>query len=251
MSMLSLMGHIAQQKFSALTTRQVKPTRTATPLGLHQGSAADAPILAITMARLDGAILTMPKEKMSVVSVGVTTVAGYPVFRSYLSDGVSFFQIVADPHDRTKALEVKFFSIHSETVPDGVQMGGLLGTPGRKDSEGNVVVSAEDPLIGWPQFQLDGPPPVLYERTWKAGTTPVDPEIHEESIYSADGTVTTIRHRAMEYGRTLGSGSTVTSEFLLATVIESKSPAGDDEAAFDVFLGVDVVISDLKVLAAA
>lgn len=251
MTVLSLLGRMSKLKYEAWSAHKVAPVRTPAPLGLHQGSSVQISAVPMVLAQGDGAVFPDVDSNQMVISVGSFAMFGQRVFRSYLSDGRSYIQTVADAHDPAKSVETRLYTLHTETLPSNPSdIAFLLGSAGRSEWSAatgtNIVVEEPTPaLIGWPLFQIDDAAkgPVLFPRLWGTGDAPASPSQANETLVNSDGNTFQVAHWMMQYGRVLGVNST-TSEFLIAEFIETA-----EGAAFNASVGVALDDTMLSVMA--
>lgn len=250
MNLTSLVGRMIRQKLDAAPGPAPKPVRTPTPLGLHQGSTLVVPMVTRILAQAGGGVLPELDEHQSVVSVGRMTLFGHAVYRSYLSDGRSFVETMADPKDPRKSLVTRLYTLHTEILPGTAEdIAFLLGSPARylRDSvtaENIVVAEAVPALIGWPLMPLavEGQGELQFPRHWHAGEQPCEPQTVHETVTDASGVTFRAEHRMMLYGRALSDSLT---EYLLSETIETTEGLVWDRA-----IGLDVTPDDLSVLTA-
>jgi hypothetical protein len=207
--------------------------RSATPLSLHQKAMVALPTLDLVLLQADGSLVPTVESNQIVKLVGKQTLFGIDIFHSYLSDGKSFLRSFV----KNGVPELALFVSHGEIIPSTTEdWENWLGKY-RELSESEVTAGVdplvEAGLIGYPQFQIDGPPPVVYDKTW--GSTE-----YYETIYSPDGNYTRVKHEGAEYVRNIGESQ----EYLLVTMAQHG-----DEASVDIFVGVPISVSSLKVIA--
>jgi hypothetical protein len=242
MSFLGLVGNMAAIKYHDLTTRSAKPVHTPTPLGLHQGTAVQISPAAPIVLSARGGILPSFQGAQSVTAVGQMEMFGLRTFRSYLSDGVSFIETIADRTDPAKASQCRLYTSYKEMEPG--------------DDGWNDLLNDADGRIGLFQFDLyrsdANPNPadiVPYPRMWfGGGGNRVEPLIVQETITAADGSAVLVEHRLMQYGRTLGTERDAPSEFLWAEAIIVRGARPEDErASFNLSIGMDLAAPNLTV----
>lgn len=254
MSLFTLIKNVAAAKFDRATAGpEHKPQRTLVPLGLHQGSAVQIPDLDIALAQADGSIIPSVNATQTITAVGRQSIFGMNVYHCYLSDGKSFLRVVAK---NLEVQDVQLFVARDEVVPQSKEDWEFwLGRYQRQVIRENDGEMARDPgrsvlieagLIGWPQFQVDGPPAIQYNRAWNPGTEGIEPIEYNETIVDSMGESTRVKHEGMEYVRQIGGGENPTTELLLV----SMASCGND-ASVDIFVGIPLNIRDLKVLAAS
>jgi hypothetical protein len=241
MSLFTLIKNVAAAKYDRLTASpEYKPERTPVPLKLHQGTMVELPELDLALAQADGSILPNVALKQQITAVGRQAIFGLNVYHAYLSDGISFLRIVAKGDD---VREIHLFTARDEIIPGSKEDWEFwLGRWG-KDDEGNGRME-EYGLIGWPQFQVDGPPQIVYNRAWTPSDAGIEPVAYLETIVAMDGTNSWVKHEACEYVRVIGTGTNPTNESLLVSLAQ----CGND-ASVDIFVGIPLNIKDMKILA--
>lgn len=242
MSLFTLIKNVAAKRLDkAMANQEHRPERTPVPMGMHQGSVVQVPELDLALAQADGSILPRVLGDQRIVSVGTQTIFGQQVYNCYLADGTSFLRVVAN---RNEAREIYLYVARDEILPQTSQDWEFwLGRWG-KDEQGRARLE-EAGLVGWPQFQIDGPPQIVYNRAWNPGDAGILPVAYTETIVDLDGTMHKVKHEAMEYVRTVGGGDNPTRESLLV----SLASCGND-ASVDIFVGIPLTIRDLRILAA-
>lgn len=234
MSFLSFIGHMAGAKYQDLTARRAATTRTTAPLRLGQGAAVDVDPTPRVLLEAAGGVMPHFEHSQVVVSVGRLKMYGHDVYRSYLSDGRSFIQTVADPSDPSASLETRFYTTIMERAP-------------ASQEDWDFLLAEADGYVGYPVFEFPDAAgnQVRYARLWAPGDTRIAPEKAAEILTEADGSATSIQHQHMQYGRALGQGAGATAEYLITSVVRTA-----DGATFDLFLGMDLAKGDLRVYAA-
>jgi len=247
MGLISILGRMIQKRTE---TPAASVIRTDTPLGLHQGSTVDLPDVDIALAQVNGSIITVPFTTQVVISVGTYRKWGLTVHNCYLSDGSSFIQLVTDANG--KIVESKLWCSHNQTeiLPQTVEDWEFWLGSYQKDANGDFVrdsqgraIRREYGLIGWPQFQVDGPPAVVYNRAWSPGEEGVEPVEYTEIIVDDQGRSVTVKHEAMEYARRLADTADAVTESLLATMVQDQGVA-----AMNIFVGIPLDHQNLKIL---
>jgi hypothetical protein len=250
MSLLKLVGVVAQSKWSALSGSHggpEKPKPTPAPYGLYQGSVVTLPSIELSMARSDGAVMKpIAQKEQAVTAVGKLEIWGKKVTRSWLADGLSFIQMVEDPANPEISTETILFTSHDE----------ILGRY-KRDDAGEYVRDAkglgiieEYGLIGWPKFDVNDPP-AEFIRDWypvspgqaEFGVEPVE---FSETLTLSDGSQSTIGYQAMSYFRLIGS-EPQTREILLANDTEITQ-GSDTIETINLFCGIAIDGAALKVL---
>lgn len=262
MSMLSIMGRMAADRVDRLTSRgPLPPVRTPVPMGLHQESAVEFSATGLLMLEAMGSVMPSPKAMQNVVSVGQYTIGQVTVNRSYLSDGKSFIETIADPKDRTKATSARLYVNERELVPsNNLEWNFLLGDPSipQVDQNGNQLVDQygrplmnEPGILGLTEFDLNVPANaptkmVPFART-KQGGPWVPLEVFQETIRDATGHSLVYAHNIMNFWRDIdGSGKQGSFEYLLTDIIEPPE-GSNDVTCLDIFVGIDVNASLMTV----
>lgn len=251
MGILTIMAKLTAKRiaegFNPTTATVVK---TPTPLGMHQGSAITLPSLDIALAQADGSIFKEPIGIQLVSAVGQYTLFGMTVYNVYLNDGNAFVQLVVDASQKLQ--EARLFCNY-QTV-DMASLEDWEFWLGRydKDAYGELVrdangigIVAEYGLIGWPSFQIDGEPPIVYNRTWFSSNDGVVPVEYLETVADSAGNTTLIKHEAMEYYRTLGDTISPLYETLIASMVQEEG-----KGSVDILIGIPLDINSIKVLQA-
>jgi hypothetical protein len=247
MGLISILGHMVQKRNESPARPVI---RTETPLNLSQGAVVDLPDVDIALAQVDGSIISVPSGTQLVISVGTYRKWGLTVHNCYLSNGSSFIQLVTDA--KGKIVECKLWSSHNQTeiLPQTVEDWEFWLGSYHKDADGGFIRDAqgrairrEYGLIGWPQFQVDGPPAIVYNRAWSPSEEGVDPVGYTEIITDDQGRSVTVKHEAMEYARRLTDAADAVTESLLATMVQDQ-----DGAAVNIFIGIPLDHQTLKIL---
>jgi hypothetical protein len=255
MSYFSFLTAMAKHKLDK-TLHQPKenpPVHTPAPLNLTQGSVVTISSVPFILAEAAGSRTPTVEEKQIVQAVGKLTLFGREVTRSYLSDGKSFIQTVADPKAANGVGECRLYTNHFEQTPaSNLEWAFWLGQKkvsedkieefiAEEEGEGRTVDqqfidmmrNGETAYIGLEVFDLqDG---TRFVRSWNEGSQPVPPQQFSETIYDATGGTTQVAYRAMQYGRRLGQSPTDPSEHLIVAVVEYA-----DEASVNIVLGLDI-----------
>lgn len=251
MGLLKILSAVAHKKLDSSAT--VLVAKTPTPLNLHQGSVVKLPEVDLALAQVDGSIIKLPTGDQVVSAVGRYSLFGKSIYHVYLGDGSNYLQLVCTGTEQDPVVEeVRLWSNYAEVVPQTAQDWEFWLGSYQKNSAGEFVrdengnsLRAETGLIGWTQFQIDGPPPVVYDRAWYSSAVGVDPVSYTETIVSSNTTVSRVKHEAMEYHRLLTSDANGTVESLLATTSQTS-----DEAGINIWVGIKLNAAELKVLAA-
>jgi len=224
-----------------------EPVHSKVPNGLHQGTAVKLPELDLTMARLDGSILPEMSSMQTISSVGIMTLFGKKVYNCYFSDGKGYLRLITE-NDRV--LETTLFAFKDEIIPSSIEDWEFWLGKYQKDSAGEfvrdssgVAIIAESGLIGWPNFQVDGNNPIIYNRAWFNSPTGVEPVECKQRIYSIDGTNISVEHNMMEYERLIGTEPNQITETLLVAT-------SDVESSINISVGVRTSINELKIFPA-
>ena len=101
-------------------------------------------------------------------------------------------------------------------------------------------------LIGWPQFQVDGANPIVYNRAWGPSAVGIEPISYQETIVGLDGTRIVVNHEGMEYSRQLTAEPNGGVENLLVSLAQTEN-----DASVNIYVGVALNVKDLKVLASS
>lgn len=248
MSLLSIMSAIARKRIQNLTNTEFSPIKTPTPLNMHQGSVVNLPDVDIALAQADGSIIKAPSGTQIVTAVGVYTLFGMKVYNSYLNDGASFIQTVTK---NNVLQEARLFSSYAEIVPQTVEEWEFWLGSYEKDENGEfirdgngIAICKEAGLIGWNQFQIDGPPQIVYNKTWNTPSNESTVE-YREVITDSTGSTTVVEHESMEYYRSLTGNSNTVVESLLAGMAKQNQ-----DASVNIFIGIPLDIQYLSVIAA-
>jgi len=215
---------------------------------LHQGSIFELPEIDLALAQTDGSIIKLPKSNQIVAAVGKYTLFGMNVFNCYFGDGKTYVQLITK--NGVDVLDARLWCSNSEILPQSTEEWEFWLGSYKKDENGNLErdesgkgIKAESGLIGWHQFQVDGPPSIIYNRLWSPGPEGIDPIDYTETITDRSGTTSIVRHEGMEYYRNLTNAKDSLSEFLLATVTQ-----GDEGASVNVFIGIPLDRQNMKIL---
>lgn len=246
MGLLSIMGHIARKRSEPVGNAAVID-RSRVPLGMHQGSLVDLPDVDIALAQADGSIIRPPVGQQIVTAVGTYRKWNLEIFNCYLGDGLSYIQLITKDG---KITEARLWCSRDEILPQTSEDWEFWLGSWQKDSNGDFLrdklgnaIRREWGLIGWPQFQVDGPPAIMYNRAWSPGADGVAPVAYTETILDSKGHMTLVEHEAMEYARRLTDAADAVTESLLATMVQD--PEG---ASVNVFIGIPLDHQNLKVL---
>jgi len=251
MGLINILQNIARKKLSSGDSN--KPlVITNAPLGLHQGSVVSMPDIDLALAQVDGSIINAPKGDQIVTAIGQYSLFGKRIYNAYLGDGSSYIRVVTGSGSMTTVEEVTLWCSNAEILPHSVEDWEFWLGSYQKDASGEfirgedgVALRNEYGLIGWNQFQIDGPPPAIYDRAWMQSDGGVDPIAYTETITDSFGGLTTVKHEAMEYQRKLTESDSSTVESLYASMSQTI-----DGASVNVFIGLGIQFANLKVLAA-
>jgi hypothetical protein len=229
---------------------QAKPIiKTLTPLGLHQGSVVTLPEVDLALAEADGSICPPPKGTMVVSAVGKYSLFNMDVYHCYFGYQGTYVQLVTKPGSQTVE-QARYWNLRSEIQPTSQEDWEFWLGSWQKDEHGEFVrdshgiaIKKEDGLIGFPQFQVDTNPPIIYDREWNPGTASVNPIKITEKVLDVTGQEHYIKHEAMEYSRKLSADADSKVESLLASVVED-----DSGASINVFIGIPLDHTAIKVL---
>ena len=250
MSFFNLLGRVVSAKINPQGEITNSKIRTPAPLNLTQDSAVAFTGFQLVLAEADGSLAGKVATEQMVTAVGKQRIFGLDVYHSYLSDGKSFLRTISR---NGTVQELSLFTSKDEIIPQTqADWEFWLGSYQRdstgewlRDSNGNTLI-AEHGLIGWPQFQVDGEPPIVYTRAWGPGPEGTLPISYNEMISTGlEGGDSMVNHESMEYVRQLGDGPTVSTESLLVTMSQCNG-----EASINIFVGIQIDPKDIKVLAA-
>jgi hypothetical protein len=221
--------------------------RNKVPLGLHQASLVDLPDIDIALAQADGSVINPPTGQQIITAVGTYHKWGLDIFNCYLGDGRSYIQLVSKGG---KLTEARLWCSRDEILPQSSEDWEFWLGSWQRDAQGDFLrdklgqaLRKEWGLIGWPQFRVDGPPAIMYNRAWSPGTDGVAPVAYTETILDAQGNTTTVKHEAMEYHRSLTDAADAVTESLLATMVQDS-----EGASVNLFIGIPLDHQNLKVL---
>lgn len=235
MGLFNMLKDVAAKKFEKATASpEHRPQRTPVPRGMHQGSVVEIADMMHALALADGSIIPAIDLSQQITAVGRYTLFGRSVFNCHLSDGKSFLRVVTKGDE---ILETALFVMRDEVLPANSEDWAFwLGTYDAKGLK-------EAGLIGWPSFQVDTDPPVVYARSWTPGDHGIKPVAYTETLVDINGETTRVNHEAMEYWRQLGT-DVDTTEVIFVTA----ASCGND-AAVNVYVGIPLKDGDVKVLA--
>lgn len=249
MGLLSIMSRIVQKRIDRGFNTPVV-VKTDAPLGMHQGSVVTLPDIDIALAQADGSIIKAPVGTQVVTAVGTYTLFGMTVFHAYLNDGISYIQLVTKGGPNGPIQDARLWCTHQEILPQSVEDWEFWLGSYQKDMAGQFIhdawgnpIRAEFGLIGWPQFQIDGPSVCLYDRTWSPAPEGIEPVEYNEAIVDSDGNTTVVNHEAMEYYRRLTDVLDSVTESLLASMLQQ-----DGNSSVDIMIGIPLDHTNLNVL---
>lgn len=248
MSLIKILKNIVQKK----TTNEQSTTKiikTPTPLNMHQGSIVTLSDVDIALAQADGSIIkTKPNPTYVVNAVGTYSLWGLSFYNCYLDEDNNYIRIAVDRSG--KIVDASYWMLHTELYPQSVEEWEFWLGSWQKDINGKFVrdiatgktLRKDWGLIGWNQFQIDGPPQIVYNRHWSQGPEGVDPVLYTECIIDNTGQKTLVNYEGMEYFRRLTSAADSVTEYLFATMVE-------DGSSINVLIGIQLDHQSLKVLA--
>lgn len=247
MSLLALLKTVAHNNFSA-SANTPKQFHTTVPLGLTQGSIVSLPDLDLVLAQANGSIVPDVPSTQTVKAVGITVLFGLTIYNCYLSDGKTFIQLITDKNQPSKVTSTRLFVSRDEILPQSIEDWEFWLDKYSKDLEGNFVrdsngiaIVEEAGLIGFPEFQIDGTPPIIFAKSWSTGTK--SRVTHTENIIDCNGITVVVKHESAEYFRALEDGST--NEHLFVTVSEVKNAS---DSSVNIFVGIDIDAAKLKII---
>jgi hypothetical protein len=220
---MGLLGNIFRKKVQAVTapdpnTSIILPVIRA-PLGLVPGSVWHPSDVDIGLAQADGSIIQVPQGDQIVSHLGMIHLFGMDVYNIYLQGSENFLQVVTQAAKMDQVRQCRLFTLHKDVLvstQDDVEF--WLGKIGRdahgmviRDKWGNSEI-IEPGLIGWPQFQIDGPPALVYDRQW--ATTKDAPVQFKEQIRYVN-TSSIIAYEAMEYARLTSDVNSIVEHLLV------------------------------------
>ncbi len=175
-------------------------------------------ILATGATKVAPPDLTDANTLISIQAVGTVDDAGVTLYRLYLPDGKSFFQLHLDPSGHPD--ECRYFSRLDEVNPASPDEWGFWLDP-------------QEGMIGWPEFETkDGK---LYGRLWAPGDSRIPPRRLTESIADLRGT-TVQRSEAMLYAAPTGTAEPAPqSEYVLVAAVDQGG-----QAWIEIHAGIDV-----------
>jgi hypothetical protein len=225
--------------------------KTPTPLGLHQGSVVTMPDVDLALAKVDGSVIKAPTGTQVITAVGVYNLFGMSVFNSYLDDGNSYIQVVTNGGALGTIQDTRLFSNFQEVeITSAEEWEFWLGRYQKfngeivRDPNTGLGVLTEAGLIGWPQFQIDGDPPIVYNRSWSTNVAAgIDPVSYSETITDITGNQLFVKHEAMEYYRQLTTDTNSVVESLLASMVRQP-----DKSNVDIMIGIPLDHTTLQVL---
>jgi hypothetical protein len=146
------------------TTPEIRKTHV--PLGLHQGSIVTLPEVELALASANGSIINAPEGNSIISSVREYTLFNCKIFECGFKDSLDFIQIIENGGN---TVETTYWQVYDEVHPTSTEDWGIwLGTRDTTSQWGATNEQRVTGLIGSQQFQIDGPPPILYHRLWKS-----------------------------------------------------------------------------------
>jgi len=249
MGLVNIFKTVMKNNLNRNREKPVANTSTPTPLGAHQGSVVTLPDLDFALAQAYGSICLTPKNTMVVSAVGKYTLWNMDVYHCYFGYKGVFLQLVT----KTGSMNVeqaRFFNLRSEIQPTTAEEWEFWLGSWMKDEQGEfirddkgIAIKKEDGLIGFPQFQIDNVPPIVYDREWVQGPTSTDPIKITERVIDVAGHIHYIKYEAMEYSRKLSTTDPIKVESLLVSVVED-----DTSTSVNIFIGVPVDHTAIKIL---
>jgi hypothetical protein len=236
MSLFELLGGMAKIK---LAQHNAPPkVHTLTPENLSQEAMVEISPVSQILASSAGSLVPEIAGKNIISAVGLLSVVGTGVYRSYLSNGEGAFIQTVSQGPSLVSIETKLFTPYAEIFP----------TSSRDPNDAlswNFWLAATDGYIGAPIMQgknEDGAH--QYMRLFSpADNNRIEPIVVTETIIDADGVTQVLQHRFMEYSRMLNE---TVKEYLFVSAIESTL-----SASISMWLGLDLASSDLTVYPAS
>lgn len=247
MSLLNILKTVMKNNIGRDQTKPL--AKTLTPLGMHQGSVVTLPELDLALAEVDGSICELPKGTMVVSAIGKYSLFDMDIYHCYFGYQGVFLRLVTKPNSMDVE-EATYFHLRSEIQPATIEDWEFWLGSWQKDENGEfirdsngIAIKKDDGLIGFPQFQVDTDPPLIYDRDWKPSDVSIDPIKVTESVLDVTGQTHYIKREVMEYSRKLSTDENSRSERLLASVVKD-----DNSAAICIFIGVQLDHAAIKVL---
>lgn len=247
MSLLNILKTVMKNNLNKDQDNPVLTTQT--PLGAHQGSVVTLPEIDFALAEADGSICVPPSGTLVVTAVGKYILFGLDVYHCYFGYEGAFLQLVTKANNMNVE-QARYFHLRSEIQPRNSQEWEFwLGSWQKNDQgeflrDGNgIAIKLEEGLIGFPQFQVDTNPPLIYDREWQPGAGSVNPVKITEKVLDVSGQTHYIKREAMEYSRSLSDNDPTKVESLLACVVEDNN-----SASVNIFIGIQLEHAAIKVL---
>lgn len=244
--MLGILSRIFARKVSEKVTADPPRPVMVVPLGLSPGSVWTVPDLELELARSDGSLIKAPRGDLIVGKVGRGTLFGMDVWHIRFKGEDTILQVVTQGGNLDKVQQLRVFGLHATVTPATRNDWEFWLGRARRDQEGRAmrdpqggVVMAEPGLIGGDAFQIDGPPPAVYNRQWPGhGDKAVR---FEETIEDEDLNRQVLVHEGMEYARYLGESQGSTVEYLYAVAHGALGHV-------KIYLGIDLDPGTQKVI---
>lgn len=202
------------------------------PLDMHPGSLVTIPEIDLVLAESEGSILPKITGNQTVTAMGQYQLFGLDVFHSYLSQDGAFIRTVAKGD---KVMECAIFVRRDRIEPQSEEDWAFwLG----HYHDGDF---AEAGLIGWPQFQVDDPEKIIYDRSWNPSVSGIKPITFMETVTHKSELREMVNHEAMEYSRRLSTD-------IVETIFVTLAHSGN-QASVDIYVGIPLNVNNLKVLA--
>lgn len=236
--MFGILSRIFSRKVKQAASAEPQRPIMMVPLGMSPGSVWSPPDLDIEMARSEGGLIAALPADLIVDRVGRCTLFGLDVWHLRFRDHDALLQIVTQQGNMDNIKQLRIFALHATVTPVSKDDWEFWLGRTEKDHSGRVsrdsfgsAIMAEPGLIGGPAFQIDGPPPAVYNRQWPGhGDKAVR---FEEIIEDGPGNREVLVHEGMEYARRLGDAADSTVEYLYAVAHGSRGHV-------KVYLGIDL-----------
>lgn len=241
--------NLFRRKFEKVSaTREPKLDPISAPLGLCPGSVWSPPDLEISLASADGGLIQPFSGDQIVESVGKTNLFGLDVYNIYFRGSAAFVQVVTSAGRMDDVKQLRIFTRYAEVVPSTVQDIELWLGKLDRDASGKVIRDfagnsrlVEPGLIGGDAFQIDGPPPRIYNRQWN---TTDDRAVKFNEFKQAPEGSTVVSHESMEYARRLADDPNGIAEYLFATFIGAQGRVM-------IYIGIDLDPSNQRIISVA
>lgn len=236
--MFGILSRIFARKVSDKVSSEPPRAIMQVPLGLSPGSVWSPPALDIELARAEDGLIGELAGDLIVDRVGRFGLFGLDVWHLRFQDDGSLLQVVTQPGNMENIKQLRIFTLHATVTPASREDWEFWLGRSVKDADGRVsrdhtgtAVLAEPGLIGGDAFQIDGPPPAVYNRQWPGhGDRAVR---FEEIIEDAKGNREVLVHEGMEYARRLGDAQDSTVEYLYAVAHGARGHV-------KVYVGIDL-----------